>query len=456
MNALHGYDPARPGYHFLPPANWMNDPCGLIQFHGTYHLFYQCNPSSATWGNMTWGHAESQDLIHWTHLPLALYPDQPYDKGGVYTGCALNVDGMPVIFYTGVHPETQCVAFADEALHIFTKYPGNPVIHHPPSGMEVSGFRDPYVWRESDGLRMAVGSGIKGGGGMLLLYRSTDMFSWEYLGPLFSGDGGTGDMWECPNFFPCGGLWVLIVSVLDRAIYFTGEYRENRFYPGVQGEVDLGGSFYAPQIFADEQGRRVMFGWLREWRNGNAMVKAGWAGVQSLPRVIELGADGRLLFTPAEEVKSLREESITFADISLDKAFEIPIPDEWSGLVEIEARLLVAESAGIKFLYGSEEAVLTWNRNTGELLLDTSRGSLPSEGAGGTHGARLPLAGGELLNLRVFLDRSVIEVFANGGTCLTSRVYPSNPAGIKAEIFSCGGGDLKLLTAWKMSPVWQM
>src|SRR6476660_8485749 len=144
--ALLAADPHRPRYHFLPPSNWMNDPNGLIQWRGRYHLFYQYNPNGAFHGTIHWGHAVSDDLVHWRDLPIALAPtpDGP-DKDGVYSGCALDHNGVPTLMFTGVRPQVQCIAEAvdpnDPDLVGWQKHPGNPAIPDSPPGMEVEGFR---------------------------------------------------------------------------------------------------------------------------------------------------------------------------------------------------------------------------------------------------------------------------------------------------------------------------
>ncbi|MBZ0288494.1 MAG: glycoside hydrolase family 32 protein, partial [Anaerolineae bacterium] len=209
----------RPIYHYQPPYNWMNDPNGLIHWKGEYHLFYQHNPDSPLHANMHWGHAVSPDLVHWEDLPIALAPTPGGpDKDGVWSGCAVNGDGVPTIFYTGVFPECQLVVRASDDMRSFEKYAGNPVIAAPPSGLNVTGFRDPFVWKEADGWYMVVGSGIKGVGGTVFLYRSPDLLYWEYIHPLLMGSKDeTGVMWECPGFFNLGDKWVLYVSITPLA-----------------------------------------------------------------------------------------------------------------------------------------------------------------------------------------------------------------------------------------------
>ena len=212
-------DPQRPRYHFLPPANWMNDPNGLLFWKGKYHIFYQHNPYAPKCDPNHWGHALSEDLVHWTHLPIALAPtpDGP-DNVAAGTGCAVDNSGVPTIIYTGFPSQVQCIATSNDDMITWKKHDGNPVLDSPPKGLEVVGFRDPCVWKEKDDCYMLIGSGIKGIGGTCLLYRSKDLIDWEYLHPLCIGDGkSTGDMWECPDFFPLGNKHVLLVSVYGPA-----------------------------------------------------------------------------------------------------------------------------------------------------------------------------------------------------------------------------------------------
>ncbi len=219
-------DPHRPRYHFLPPANFMNDPNGLIQWQGRYHLFYQCNPEGPFPGPKHWGHAASADLVHWTDLPIALSPAPGGpDEDGCWSGYAVQHDGEVSVVYTGVRGPAQlpCVATSvDAQLVTWTKHPGNPVIAAPPPDQDILIFRDHAVWREDGTWYQLVGSGIDGAGGTALLYRSADLIEWEYLHPIHVGDKNrtepiwTGLCWECPSFFALGDRQVLVVSVTDR------------------------------------------------------------------------------------------------------------------------------------------------------------------------------------------------------------------------------------------------
>jgi len=297
-----GRDPHRPRYHFLPPANWLNDPNGLIHWKGQYHLFYQYNPNGPFWGTIHWGHAASTDLVHWMHLPIALAPTpESADEDGCWSGCAVDNQGIPTLIYTGKRGEEEfpCLATSPDDLLTWQKYAANPLIPGPPSDLQVVGFRDPSVWQEGDKWYQLIGSGIPEVGGTALLYTSPDLIHWEYMHPLYTGDKNrtdpvwTGSMWECPQLFPLGEKHVLLVSVWEHgrpyyAVYFVGSYVNHRFLPETQCIVDGGGHFYAPQTLRDDQRRRLMWGWLWEGRSIAHQQAAGWAGVMSLPRLLRL------------------------------------------------------------------------------------------------------------------------------------------------------------------------
>ena len=157
-------DPHRPRYHLIAPASKMGDPNGPIFWNGTYHMFYIHDPSFG--GTQSWGHAVSDDLVHWKHLPTALAPmPRGSDKDGCWSGSTIINNGIPTIFYTGVSPEVQCLATSNDEMIVWKKHPGNPVIGSRPSGLELTGFRDPYVWREGKTWYMLIGSGFEGVGG---------------------------------------------------------------------------------------------------------------------------------------------------------------------------------------------------------------------------------------------------------------------------------------------------
>lgn len=436
-------DPHRPRYHFLPPRNWMNDPNGLVWHEGKYHLFYQYNPNAAIWGDMHWGHAESADLIHWKHLPIALAPvPGGYDKDGVFSGCCRVYDGVPTIFYTGVSPETQNIITCNGALTEFKRYAGNPVIARPPAGMDLTAFRDPCVWRDGSEYRMAIGAGLKGGNGTALLYTSTDRFHWTYRHPLASAAGrDDGEIWECPNFFPLGRQkWFLCVSStgpIRVPFCWTGSYRDLRFSPeSPRQKLDHGGYYYAPQAFEDARRRLVIFGWIPEGRTKAEQVAAGWAGVQSLPRVLGAASDGGLTIEPLPELSVLRGPQLDPKNIRGDS-------------LEVFAEFPRKRPAALSLRGthdGSEQTILDFAPGAATLTVDRQRASLNSGTDRDRRTVPLDLPASESLRLRVFLDRSLVEIYVNGRTCISTRIYPTRADAIGVKVL----GEPTALEAWEM------
>src|SRR5215831_7133351 len=326
-------DPLRPEYHLLPPHNWMNDPNGPIWWKGRYHLFYQLNPHASMWGDMHWGHGVSTDLVHWQHRPIALSPTpRGPDSEGCFSGSAVVADGVPTLIYTGVQNappplvtlrdgsdklrESQLLATAlDDDLMRWKKF-DRPVIPSPPANLVVTGFRDPCLWRESDAWYLGIGSGERGKGGCVLLYRSQDLRQWNYLHKLAEGIPNgkqaanpcdSGEMWECPDFFEINKRHCLLYSTENEVIWTTGEYdAEKHIYtPRRSGVLDHG-AYYAPKSFLAPDQRRVLWGWIRETRPAAEFASAGWSGAMSLPRMLTVGEQGQLEIRPVAEVVSLR------------------------------------------------------------------------------------------------------------------------------------------------------
>ncbi len=452
----------RTQFHFQPAANWMNDPNGLIQHNGVHHMFFQHNPENPWAERIHWGHARSHNLIDWEILPNALAPGQAgADPLSCYSGCAVDNDGQPVFVYTGVAPQTTCIAYGNDDLSRLTKYCGNPVIAGPPTGLVTAGFRDHSVWREDGGWRMIIGSGERGRAGLALAYRSDDLVSWEYDGVFASSVGQeSSPMWECPDFFKVGGRDFLIVSMHpDGRVFYYSAPGHGRVFEGIPGgQVDLGKSFYAPQSYTDQRGRRIQFGWLREERPTDLQIAAGWSGVQSLPRVLDCDPRGRLVCQPAGEVANLR----TTASPTWRSPQQVA-----SAAVEIEARFAWVENGvcGLSVLDsgdGREQTRITYEFSNDWLTLDASRSSLEARNYRTVSGGRLCLPQGAEVELRVFVDGSVVEVFANGRAGAI-RAYPElaesvgvgligqlNHPGIPA--YDASAGNLIEFSAWELRP----
>lgn len=416
---------------------------------------------------MHWGHAVSEDLVHWQDLPIALAPTPGGpDEDGCYSGCAVVKDGVPHMVYTGVRGAAQlpCVARALdlELLTTWEKFPENPVISSPPPELNVTGFRDHSVWREGDAFYQLIGSGVAGEGGCALLYASKNLVDWDYLGPLLttpaSGTDHVAEMWECPDFFSLGHRHVLVVSPFggdgaDNPQYFVGVYRDRRFTVERQGELDRGSLFYAPQSMPDEGGRRLMWGWLRITPNEGLGARApGWAGALSLPRVLSVTDEGRVRSDPAQELGALRSGHRRLEHVPLRGDVGAPLEGVRGESLEISALFQVVGAAevGLRLEFGG--------RRTVSVALQLSNGQL-SITEGGQRGAEPSTAynpdrRAANVELRVFVDRGLIEAFA-GTDCAAELVLPGDQAVIGAQAYASGGtASLPSFDVWTLDSIW--
>lgn len=459
-------DPHRPRYHFLPPSNWMNDPNGLIQWKGKYHLFYQHNPNSPLWGDMHWGHAVSEDLIHWADLPIALAPTPGGpDESGCFSGCAVDNGGVPTFIYTGTRGarceiQTQCIATSNDDLLTWQKHPANPVLSEVPAECgQTADFRDPFVWKEGNIWYAVIGSRIKDADGVVFLYRSSNLTQWEYLNPLFIGsDSRHGRIWECPNFFKLGDHWVLIISghtgtATGEVFYFVGHYENHRFTPTSEGVLDYG-ALYAPLTFIDDQNRRLLIGWLRETRSDIDQQHAGWSGVQSIPRVLTLDSQQRLQMIPVPELEMIRGKHHHFEAVDLTQ------PTPLTGCALDILAEFNPSSAGYYGLSvacspdGVERTDIIYDATTQRLSV--RKASPEAHNATNTHNREIPhsLAADEALQLRILLDGSVVEIIANYRTSITSRSYPSQPESNHIQLLG-SKAHLRSLNIWEMPSIWE-
>ncbi|MDS0279303.1 GH32 C-terminal domain-containing protein [Halomicroarcula sp. S1AR25-4] len=435
----------RPAYHFTPPANWLNDPNGLVQWNGRYHLFYQYNPAGPFHDSIHWGHAVSDDLVHWEDEPIALAPDPDGpDAVGVWSGCFVDDEGTPSVMYTGGDDGDQlpCLARAeDDSLRTWTKAAENPLITEMPADVDVlqsidwrAEFRDHCVWRTGETWYQIVGSGIEGEGGAALLFESEDLLEWEYCHPILTGDWRkTGPIWECPELLRFDEGSLLHVSDYSKVAYFSGEYDEaaKRFEPEDHGVLDHG-VFYAPQSFAADDGRTLMFGWLKEGRDREAQWDAGWSGAMSLPRVVSLAADGTPEFSLPTELEALRETHHSFSDLTVSPDGTNPLADIEGDTLEVkmtvdarnvgEFGLVLRETPD-----GEERTVVRCKIRHREVVVDRSQSSNSDAAADSSDSMPLTLDEDGTFSLHLFLDRSVLELFTNDAQALTSRIYPTRP-----------------------------
>jgi len=450
----------------------MNDPNGPIFWDGCYHMFFQYNPGAAVWGDMHWAHAVSPDMLHWKHLPVALAPspDGP-DQEGCFSGSAVKDGGTATILYTAVKTvtaeqatlrdgahnflETQCLATSvDPMLKTWKKLP-TPVLL-PPRDPKITGFRDPCLWRDAGNWYMGIGSGQRGEGGRILLYRSADLRKWEYLHPLASGKGNgkqtedfvdSAEMWECPDFFALGNKDVLLYSTERKVYWEIGDFdrKDLLFHSENRGYLDSG-AFYAPKSQLDAAGRRILWGWIPETRPQAEFSAAGWAGCMSLPRVLSINSENKLAMNFLPALSELRLEGIaltaktqtkTQRDTALQK-FTLPN-------ASAECQLDFQRK---KFDVSFASANDPWftisfdpSRTGQELQLGAQMVSVPAKENANHH-------------IHLFLDASVAECIVDGTIALTTRIYTAPKDILHIAVRDTDSGEaLSSLQVWNVKPI---
>ncbi len=452
----------RPLFHLTPFVGWMNDPNGFSVYNGMYHLFYQYYPFEKKWGPMHWGHAVSKDLLHWDYLPAVIAPDITEDISGCFSGGAVELeDGKHLVIYTGVGPmkdgiavQTQCLAISENGSD-YVKYAGNPVIDHTslPDGGNGYDFRDPKIWKEADGSYTCVTVEKKAdGNGRVVRFNSPDGYSWSCLGVLAENDGTFGKMWECPDFFPLDGTYVLMASPMDMEkndryysgngnLCLTGDFDEasGTFIPHTDQPVDCGIDFYATQSICTEDGRRIMLAWMQNWDTITFTGESlDWMGQITVPRELHI-SDGVLIQTPIRELEPLRHDPVHYEQVlsgdmtlpgiqgrTIDLLIELR-PDE-TDLKTFEIRFAEDGKHYTSLKYRPDEKTLTFDRSSSGTTRNLAHiRSCHTE----------PVKG--VLSLRILLDRFSCEVFINGGRQVMSHVLYTDTAaeGISFHVNGC-------------------
>ncbi|MDT8436006.1 MAG: glycoside hydrolase family 32 protein [Gemmatimonadota bacterium] len=456
-------DPRRPACHFRPAAGWMNDPNGTIFHGGRYHLFFQHHPYGDAWGSVHWGHAASPDLVRWECLPVALAPARELGEDHCFSGCAWRPpDGPPLLFYSSVRGDAvdfraeQWVVRCDDALSRFARWEGNPVL---PAGGGAAGprlgeqARDPFVFEREGRLLLALAADLadEGGAPAVALFEAPggDPFAWEYRGLLERGRPGDRYI-ECPNVLRLAGRDVLVTSPHGPVTWRSGRLDPDagRFAEEARGLVDASPDFYATSVFAHAPGSDpVVVGWARGWKPG-----AGWNGALAFPRRLAAGPDGRPRQRPHEAVASLREGPGSGPEeIAPEPGGEARPLGPPARQLEVEARVEGDGEAGVRLRDGSGAPVA-------EVLLAPARREAIVRGPG-TEPLRVALPGDaprEGSGLRLFWDRSLLEVFLEDGRAACTRVFdaasggPVEPCGVAAD----RPARLAGVRTWPLRPVW--
>ena len=438
-----GKDCFRQQLHLMPPVGWLNDPNGLCQFKGIYHAFFQYSPFNPEGGVKMWGHYISRDMIQWEYQGVTLYPDQPFDCGGVYSGCAFVENEEMYLYYTGNvkledRDDYDYINSGREANTVLVKSRDGMHFGHKnllmkncdyPSDLTLH-VRDPKVWKRDGVYYMIQGARTKADVGQAVIFRSEDKVNWK-VHRRVSTEKPFGYMWECPDYFELDGTKILSASVQGLE---GGEWDERNVYQSgyfiLDGEIcddpglseyhlwDYGFDYYAPQSFETEDGRRIQIGWMgmpdcEEYTNRT--IEDGWQHCFTFPREVYI-QDGKVCQRPVREL----EEKLSPAATA-------------SGQISMEGyQVYEADISGICgsrfYAVLGEELILEYRDGRFEMrFIDQNKGAV--SGGRGSRYARME----KLEDVKILTDVSSVEVFVNGGQYVFSTRYYPEKSCIRAE-----------------------
>lgn len=486
--ALYAEDRHRPQYHLGAVSHWMNEPHAPFYYDGKYHLFYQHNPHGPFWHQIHWGHWVSEDMVTWKNLPVALAPEaSSLTPDGVWSGSAtLDANGKPVLFFTAGNDSkkpNQRTGLAypkdltDPDLVEWQYHPAPVTLQE--KGVGVYGqFRDPFVFKDANKelWYQLVTSGVPGEGGTALIYTSTDLVNWQHQGNLFEADHDKypflGTIWELPVFLPLGvdaqgkQKHILLINPHGAGaqvdvFYWIGEFDADnfKFIPDNQAPTLLdfgGGHFTGPSGFVDPvTGKATLFTIAQGMRTPQFDFDSGWAHGAGMPLELTLGSDNTLRIAPLEKFKSLRQTAaVELQNTSVQQANKV-LADFNGDMYEVE--LIIDAKQAKKFgaelrrsPNGEEATVMYFDQADSSLNVDRSRTSLdPDVRSFGLQKGIIPLENGRL-SLRIFVDRSLIEAYANERNSLTTRVYPLRSDATGLQLFADGDIHIESLKIWPM------
>jgi beta-fructofuranosidase len=450
-------DPNAPVYHFRPLAGWMNDVNAFLHFNGYYHVFFQLHPYSNGFGKMYWGHARSKDLIYWERLPIAIWPSEENGEKGCWSGAAAITDnGEPIIFYTSVfqegdqktvRPFEQWAAIPeDDDLICWKKHPSNPIFTYQAHAKEDFGieWRDPFAFK-AEGRDFLV---LYSEGGLPLYEaQNSELIEWKNMGYIFDKN------FECPNFFPLKDKWVFITSAYEHgAKYYVGTFDINKlcFKPETEGVLDrehqrIGWqSLYGTNILFDDEGRCILLGRFNGFDN-TLGEEYGWNGCMSLPRILTIDTDGRIIQTPHPDLKIVRTDNLHLDNIEIRN--QVKTIKEVSGdTIEILIKLNLgdAESCGLLLYYDEEQ------KKGISISYDGTNIDLA-----GNRFAYQPKNNANKITFHAYLDKSLIELYIDDGRDYISHILDPRIFGTGIAIFAKSGhATVKTIDFWGMKSIW--
>mgnify|MGYP001276029275 FL=1 len=503
-------DPFRPAYHFTIPegSGLPFDPNGAFFKNGRYHLMYLYKQNGGTKAGFSWGHVSSKDLIHWRNHPDALIPGNGDE--GVFSGGAFVNDNNVILSYWMLWG-AKGIGLAkniDKNFDRWEKFKDNPVIKSTEWGItnindssrkeKYIGSADPSnIWKKDDKYYLLTGNlnvlrkyGSKGKGlpannlyenilpkdslnyqgDRLYLFESENLSNWNYLHEFYKSDRKWTSKTEdnmCPSFLPLplkpsGGKasskhLLLFISHNRGCQYYVGDYKGDHFYPNNHGRMSWNDNgFFAPEALIDEQGRQIMWTWILDDRPKSLKKYSGWTGTYSLPRSLWLGSDGTLRMRPVKELESLRMNEKSISNLEINTDSEMILNDFGNELMEVELIIQPNDSKeyGLNIGVsedGYEKTIIYYDSKDEKIKVDTRKAGMDF-GRKIIEEAPLKLNENESLKLRVFIDNSIVEVFANDRQAIARRIYPKkNGTGI--TLFSNGGNiNVKSFKAWEIMP----
>lgn len=421
-------DPMLLKYHIYPEAGWLNDPNGLCQFKGNFHIYFQYSPLDENRKEIIWGHVSSPDFIHFKRDNPFLYADSPLDKDGAYSGSAFIKDDEINYFYTGnVKYDGDFDYINDGREHNTIKVKSRDAVNYDEKELILTNsdyplditkhVRDPKIYEKNGIYYMFLGARSKEDKGMVLVFKSADLENFTYHMRIESNDK-FGYMWECPDFFELNGKDLLIVCPqglqkedykyqnIYQAGYFPIEIDlENKEYRlGKFKELDYGFDFYAPQTFQDESDRRILLGWMGmpDAEYTNPTTKYKWQHCLTIPRELTY-INGKICQRPIKELKKLRQEN---EYLPRGEKLEISVFEALCSKIASEFKVKLR--GDVTLTYNNQTLILnmgesSWGRKIRQVRIE------------------------EIENIRIFSDKSSLEIFINDGSyTLSTRVYSKN------------------------------
>ena len=461
-----------PAFHVAPPVGWMNDPNGFSVYQGKAHLFYQYHPYSQVWGPMHWGHCVTEDFVKWEEMPVALAPDESFDEGGCFSGSGIETEDGHVLVYTGVMKrecegescdyQNQCIAIGDG--YKYQKLQQNPVVTGDmlPENCNRKEFRDPKIWKESDGYYMVVGNKTTDGMPQVVVFRSEDLNKWEYVSVLASDTTGKlGTMWECPDFFCVDGQHVLIASPQDmhadaefhngnNAVYFLGDYHRetHKFDYKHIYSLDDGLDFYAPQTMQMPDGRRIMIGWMQSWDSNIRPSAQKWACMMSLPRELCI-VNGKMIQQPVREIEKYHTNAVIYEQKELTG--ECFLPEIKGRKLDMTVEIVNGDYKTFSICFAQNEQFktsLTYDREKNVLELDrTLSGMVRDAIAFRRVKVKYPK---EEMKFRLILDKYSAEIFVGDGEQVLSTTFYT-PLEAEEISFVCDGTAVTTIRNYTIS-----